>query len=136
MKNKKYIGGSILLLFILVFLIDITGIDSNAAEFHESRLPSQMFPQSYNLSPEQLPTKSNMTQPFDTQSPEQTTVTSSSDLPDAVYEKFRQDVKDRTPQDRKKLKKEFEKKAKQTSNRTEKVYYYRLIAILCELGIK
>jgi hypothetical protein len=136
MKEKKSIRGSIALLFSLFFLINVTGIDSGAAEFHESRLPSQIFPQSYSLSPAQIPAESNMPQQFDTQSLEQTKARSYSDLPDAVYEKFRQDVKRRTQQDRKKLKEAFEKKAKQTSNKTEKAYYYRLIAILCELGIK
>ena len=123
MKNKKYIGGSILLLFIIVFLIAITGIDSNAAELRDYKLPSQMS----------IQVSAPIIQP-----PAMITPVSTSALQSNtdVYKKFKQDVINLTPQNRKKLKDGFEKKAAQTNSENEKAYYYRLIAILCELGIK
>jgi hypothetical protein len=69
------------------------------------------------------------------QSPELTTPKGTGELPSDVYEKFKQDVKKLTQQKRTELKVRFEEKAKKTSNKTEKVYYYRLITILCEIGI-
>jgi hypothetical protein len=120
MKSKKYIGGSILLLFILVFLINITGIDSNAAELRDYRLPSQMSIQSSKHSPELIIPTDTVALPSDAD----------------VYVKFKQDVINLSPQDRGKLKDGFEKKVAQTSSETEKAYYYHLIAILYECGIK
>jgi hypothetical protein len=117
MKEKKHIRGSIILLSILVFLINITSIDSSAAELRDYKLPSQMSEQSYG------------------RSWEATTPKSSSELPADVYDKFRQDVKKLTAQERKKLKVGFEEKAKKATNKIEKDYYSRLINILSELGI-
>ena len=120
-NEKKCIRSRIVLLLFFVFLIAITGIDSNAGELRDYKLPSQMPIQSSRQSPELIIPSDTAALP--------------SDADADVYEKFRKDVKKLTRQKRTELKVGFEEKAKKTTNKIEKAYYYRLITILNELGI-